>query len=74
MARLLDDAQNQYLEWSGATPPITAPPFTLSCWFYTNTDVVDQVLMWIGGRFLPNESDCVASFLRQKTKNISNTP
>ncbi|MFH1924363.1 MAG: LamG-like jellyroll fold domain-containing protein [Planctomycetota bacterium] len=50
MARFFDDAQSEYVEWSGAGPPVTSPPFTLSCWFYTDTDAVGQALMWIGDK------------------------
>ena len=53
MARLFDDAQSQYLQWSGATPPVAAPPFTLACWFCTDTETVDQALMWIGDKDSP---------------------
>jgi hypothetical protein len=53
MARLFDDARTQYLEWSGATPPVTAPPFTLACWACTDSDSADQALLWIGDKDSP---------------------
>jgi hypothetical protein len=56
MARLFDDAQQQYLQWSGATPPVTSPPFTLACWARTDTDAVDQTLIWIGDKDTAGQS------------------
>ncbi len=50
MARLFDDAQSQYLQRSGATPPVTTPPFTLACWARTDSDSADQALLWIGDK------------------------
>jgi len=50
MARLFDDAQSEYLEWSGASPPVSGPPFTLACWARTDTDAADQALMWLGDK------------------------
>lgn len=50
MARLFDDAQSEYLEWSGASPPVSGPPFTLACWVRTDTDAADQALMWLGDK------------------------
>ncbi|NQT12641.1 MAG: hypothetical protein HQ582_07830, partial [Planctomycetes bacterium] len=50
MARLLDDAQSECLEWSGASPPVSGLPFTLACWVRTDTDAADQALMWLGDK------------------------
>lgn len=50
MARLFDDQESKYLEWSGASPPVSGPPLTLACWARTDTDAVDQALMWLGDK------------------------
>ena len=50
MARLLDDAQSECLEWSGASPPVSGLPFTLACWARTDTDAADQALVWLGDK------------------------
>ena len=50
MARLFDDTQSEYLQWTGAAPPVSGPPFTLACWTRTDTDAADQVLMWLGDK------------------------
>lgn len=46
MARLFDDASNQYLRVTST--PVTEPPFTMACWFYTDDTDIDEVLMEIG--------------------------
>lgn len=43
MARLFDDASSQYLTRSGAA--VTAPPFTMACWFYSDDALIEQVLL-----------------------------
>jgi hypothetical protein len=42
MAILFDDAIPEYLS---ATPPVTAAPFTMSCWFYSDSATVRQPLI-----------------------------
>ena len=59
MARLFDDAQSQYLQSSGATPPVTVPPFTLACWARTDADSADQALLWIGDKDSP--TSCIGA-------------
>lgn len=46
MARLFDDALNQYLRV--ASSPIAGEPFTLACWFYTDDITISQVLVSVG--------------------------
>ncbi|MCK4625012.1 MAG: LamG domain-containing protein [Phycisphaerae bacterium] len=44
-AVLFDDAQSEYLQYAGAL--ITAHPLTMACWFKTDNDVDNQILMSI---------------------------
>lgn len=53
MARLLDDAASQYLE--SGQPPVTGPPFTLACWFNSDSIALSQALMAIGQAASPAE-------------------
>lgn len=46
MALLFDDAASQYLEYEGAV--VTAPPFTMACWFNTNDSSAYQCLLAVG--------------------------
>lgn len=46
MARLFDDATLQYLKV--ATPVVTAPPFTMSCFFNSDGGTATEVLMCVG--------------------------
>lgn len=50
MARLFDDAQYEYLQWTGASPPVTGPPFTLACWGRSDSDSATQTLIWLGDK------------------------
>jgi len=43
VARLFDDASSQYLTVGSAV--LTAAPITMACWFNTDDDTVDQMLM-----------------------------
>lgn len=52
MARLFDDAASEYLETDSA--PITATPFTMACWFYSDDVTAAQVLMWVGDKDTTN--------------------
>lgn len=45
MARGFDDASSESL--SVDNPPVTAPPFTMACWFRSDDVTVDQALMQI---------------------------
>ena len=45
MARLFDDAQNEYLMYNGSV--LNNEPITMACWFYTNDAGADQMLMSI---------------------------
>jgi hypothetical protein len=45
MARLFDDGASEYLERAAQ---ISAVPFTLACWLYTDDLTTDQSLMYIG--------------------------
>ncbi len=48
MARAFDDASSEYLELDSA--PVTAAPFTLSCWFNSDDLTVNQMLMFVGDK------------------------
>lgn len=52
MSRLFDDASSQVL--SVDTAAFTAYPFTMCCWFYSDTATVSQVLMMIGDKDTDN--------------------
>lgn len=43
MSLSFDDASSQYLDRAGV--PVTAPPFTMACWFQTDDNAIDQTLM-----------------------------
>lgn len=43
MARLFDDAQNEYLKISQAA--VTAVPLTIACWAYIDDDTINNLLM-----------------------------
>lgn len=45
MARLFDDAANQYLEIDSAV--VSSYPLTMACWFYTDNDALGQALMGV---------------------------
>lgn len=42
MARLFDDAQNEYLEVTAAV--VSTVPFTMACWFWSDSIALDQTL------------------------------
>ena len=46
MSVLFDNAASEYLEYSGAI--VSAYPFTLACWFYSDDATIDQELMAVG--------------------------
>jgi hypothetical protein len=54
MARLFDDALEQYLEIDQA--PVTAAPFTLSCFFNTDKDYLTQYLIYLAQKAKTNEA------------------
>lgn len=46
MSRLFDDGSSEYLRRTSS--PVSSEPFTLACWFYTDTLAVDQALISVG--------------------------
>lgn len=46
MARLFDDASSESLD--GSASPVTAWPCTLACWFNSDSQTVNQWIMWLG--------------------------
>jgi len=48
MSRSFDDSQREYLQWTGAGPPVADYPFTLACWGKTDFSGGDQCLVWLG--------------------------
>lgn len=58
MSFLFDDASSQYLDRTGV--PITAPPFTLMCWFQTDDNAIDQTLMALNNDTLETDYHALA--------------
>src|SRR3990167_5322122 len=44
MARLFDDASSHYLQNTSGSP-VSAYPFTISCWFNSDDATIDQTLV-----------------------------
>ena len=48
MSRLFDDAKKEYLSINVAA--ITAYPFAMACWFYSDSDALKQAPIWCGDK------------------------
>ena len=56
MARLFDDAQSEYLEIDSA---VVSLPFSVSCWFYTDTIAIYETLFFMGDKDDATEYYCL---------------
>ena len=82
MSRLFDDAKSESLSINVAA--ITAYPFAMACWFYSDSDALQQALIWCGDKDGSNcfsrlgiqggvAGDPVAAFSHNYGKNIACT-